>query len=1061
MVPAVLHDDPPVADLLGRPKPPLPILRLSIGRKLFIGMGCLLSLFLISVVVSYLQTQSIDREIREITEINTPISETVREMEVNVLNIATALLRYYHDGNPVYKKLAQEHMEGFDRSLADYKTLGTTQQYQASVLEINTLFERYRALAYTLSDLHDSEKTTVTNLLDISRKMTDLAQNKMESLAQGDDQKSAVKAHSVKQIENNLMFINRDLASYTSTHQPEWLEQFEADMGALSRSLNQYQNLRLTIAEQEMALELGKSHSLIQSRFQEFVDMDNHDVADINELLRLRDQLIAILENEVLNLVNHDISASKNSILQSIRKNILEITILLILGLVAGVLTGIILMLNITQPIKQLLRATEDLKFWRAYKPVNIQSNDEFQILGNSFNDMAVELQRAKSELQIAHHNLDTTVEERTRDLKESYAALAKLEQRFSQLLNSSPSAIYATSLDNPHRCMFVSRAFTELTGFDPDEIIGSPDFWLDHVHPDDRQCSTDNVNQALTSGSDTITYRFKHKNGDYRWLRDTFRIVKNVDGHPLEIIGAWTDITNEKTASLALQASEERFRIAAESSNDLIYEWDVKTGALLWYGDIDGALNYTPDVFPRTHEAWERNLHPEDQARIRDAIKKHLADPSVPFNQQYRIHTKNGQYKIWNDCGKLVIRDGRQTGTWVGSCTDLTKAKRLEQQFMQAQKMETIGLLAGGIAHDFNNLLTAIIGFSDMSLQSQELSATNREYINEVKGAGMRAADLTRQLLAFSRKQVIAPVILDLNGVVSSIEKMLRRLISENIQLTLTLEPALQHVNADASQLEQIVMNLAINARDAMPNGGRLMIETHNVELDQNYIQSHPEVKAGPYVMLAISDSGTGISQEDQARIFEPFFTTKEKGKGTGLGLATVYGIVKQSGGYIYLYSEMGMGTTFKVYLPPAESVERLPGTSAAAKQLMSKNNETILLVEDEISVRSLAHMILKSCGYKILEAKSGAEALHLSEQHKGPIHLLLTDVIMPGMNGYELASHLGPIFPDMRVLYMSGYTDDVITRQGILTEGTIFLSKPFTSEGLVRKIHEVLYNE
>ncbi|MGH8118998.1 MAG: PAS domain-containing protein, partial [Gammaproteobacteria bacterium] len=660
----------------------------------------------------------------------------------------------------------------------------------------------------------------------------------------------------------------------------------------------------------------------------------------------------------------------------------------------------------------------------------------------------------------IAHHDLDVKIEQRTSDLKESYKALAKLEQRFAQLLNSSPSAIYATSLDKPHLCRYVSHAFTELTGYEADEIIADPDFWLDHIHPDDRQLSTNGIDQASATGGGSVTYRFRHKKGEYRWIRDNFRLVNDAEGNPFEIIGAWTDITNEMTASHALKESEERFRIAAESSNDLIYEWDMDSGALLWFGDIDGALNYTPEVFPRTSEAWENSLHPEDQARIREAKNNHLANSTVPFDQQYRIRTRNGQYKIWRDCGKLVMRDGSQTGKWIGSCTDITKAKRLEQQFMQAQKMETVGLLAGGIAHDFNNLLTAIIGFSDMCLQSPDLDATNREYLNEVKGAGMRAADLTRQLLAFSRKQVIAPVILDINGVVSGMEKMLRRLIAENIRLTFTLEPALMRVNADPSQIEQIVMNLVINARDAMPNGGELMILTKNMELDKSYVTLHPEVTIGPYVMLAISDTGTGIPQEDQARIFEPFFTTKEKGKGTGLGLATVYGIVKQSNGYIYLYSELGMGTTFRIYLPPAEAREALPGTAPESRQLMSRNHETVLLVEDESNVRSLAHMILKSCGYNILEAESGDAALRLCDQQEGPIHLLLSDVIMPGMNGHELASRLLLRYPGLRVLYISGYTDDVITRHGILTEGTVFLSKPFTSEALARKVHDVLNN-
>ena len=733
-------------------------------------------------------------------------------------------------------------------------------------------------------------------------------------------------------------------------------------------------------------------------------------------------------------------------------------SLLLGLGLIFGLPSVIILTCNTSLPINRLINTIKNLTFGRTNKPIVTHTNDEFEILAKSFDDMAMELQRTKAELQIAYREQELKIEEQTKDLNESYQALERLEQHYSQLLNMNPSAIYATSLKKPHRCRFVSHAFTEITGYEAKEIYTDTNFWLDHVHPDDRPRIINEINQSMSVGIGTVTYRLRHQNGEYRWIRDAFRVINNEQGQPYEIVGTWTDITIEKMATRALQTSEERFRIAAENSNDLIYERDVVTGTLFWYGDVDGVLNYTPDEFSRTTTAWENSIHPDDQAALKAAIENHLANPAVPFDQQYRIRAKDGKYKIWRDRGKLVLRDGKSTGRWIGSCTDITKAKRLEQQFMQAQKMETVGLLAGSIAHDFNNLLTAIIGFSDMCLQSQELSATNTEYINEVKNAGMRAADLTRQLLAFSRKQVIAPVNLDINAVVSGMEKMLRRLIAENIHFTLTLAPSLKHVIADASQLEQIVMNLSINARDAMPNGGELMIQTQDVDMDNNYVVLHPEVIPGPYVMLAISDTGAGISREDQARIFEPFFTTKEKGKGTGLGLATVYGIVKQSRGYIYLYSEPGMGTTFKVYLPAAEHAGTLPGKLSDAQQLMSKNNETILLVEDETNVRSLAQMILKSCGYKILEAKSGDEALQICAQHKGPIDLLLTDVIMPGLNGHELATRLTSKYPDLQVLYMSGYTDDIITRHGILSEGTMFMSKPFSSEMLARKVHEVL---
>ncbi|MGH8119470.1 MAG: HAMP domain-containing protein, partial [Gammaproteobacteria bacterium] len=370
-------------------------MRLNIAKKLSIGMGFLMSLFLISVVVSYLQTHLISREIRAITEIETPISETTREMGIYILNIATAVLRYHQDGNPVYKNHSQVYMASFGRGLSVYKTLGTTQQHQQTELAIKKLFERYKALTYSSFNLHENAQSTVTNLLEVSKEMIVLTENRMESLLKTGDPQYVVKAQQIKRIENDINLINRDLASYTSTHQPEWLEQVEAGMVTLSRSLRDYQNLQLTVEEQDAALELGKFHSLIQTLFREFVAIDNQKETDINELLLLRDQLMGFLEHEVMNQVNLEMDSSKMSILRSIKKNTIGMTVLLILGLFGGVLTGILLTRNITQPIKRLVHGTEDLKYWRTYKPITIRTSDEFQTLADSFNEMAVELQRA------------------------------------------------------------------------------------------------------------------------------------------------------------------------------------------------------------------------------------------------------------------------------------------------------------------------------------------------------------------------------------------------------------------------------------------------------------------------------------------------------------------------------------------------------------------------------------------------------------------------------------------------------------------------------------------
>jgi signal transduction histidine kinase/CheY-like chemotaxis protein len=377
--------------------------------------------------------------------------------------------------------------------------------------------------------------------------------------------------------------------------------------------------------------------------------------------------------------------------------------------------------------------------------------------------------------------------------------------------------------------------------------------------------------------------------------------------------------------------------------------------------------------------------------------------------------------------------------------------------QLEQAQKMDAIGRLAGGVAHDFNNLLTVILGRTDILLHPLKPEDPMRRGIELIQRTAVRAADLTRQLLAFSRKQVLEPVVLDLSAVATDMKDMLGRLIGEDIALLTTPTPGLGRVKADRGQIEQVVMNLAVNARDAMPQGGRLILETANVELDDEYVRRHVGARPGPHVMLAVSDTGTGIPREIQAQIFEPFFTTKEQGKGTGLGLATVYGIVKQSGGYIEVDSEPGQGTVFRIYLPrldaAAVTVDRSVRPAAAAG-----GTETILLVEDEEGVRELARDILRASGYTVLEARNGAEALLLCERHQGPLDMLLTDVVMPRMSGRELAERLAPLRPELSVLYMSGYTDDAVIRHGVLAAGTAFLQKPFTPAALVQRVRETL---
>jgi signal transduction histidine kinase len=448
-------------------------------------------------------------------------------------------------------------------------------------------------------------------------------------------------------------------------------------------------------------------------------------------------------------------------------------------------------------------------------------------------------------------------------------------------------------------------------------------------------------------------------------------------------------------------------------------------------------------------------DLHNEGDPTNREQIRAFIRAGYRLADSETREHDRDGRPRVFLNNIVGFIEDGHLVRVW-GMQRDVSEQRHLEEQFRQAQKMEAVGQLAGGIAHDFNNLLTAILGNTQLLLRDLPPGDAKRGDVEEIRKASERAASLTRQLLAYSRRQMLQPEVLDLNVVVAEMDKMLRRLIGEHIALVTSLAPDLGRVRADPNQIEQVIVNLAVNARDAMPEGGKLTIQTCNVELDDSFTQAHLGSVPGSYALLTVTDTGAGMDASVRAHLFEPFFTTKEVGKGTGLGLATVYGIVKQSGGYISVYSEPAHGTAFKIYLPrispaPSSSVPQ-PKTGAA------RGSETILVVEDESAVLTLSRRALEAQGYVVLAASDGPAALRLVERHGGTIHLLVTDVVMPGLSGHELAGKLAVLRPGIRVLYMSGYPGDAVVQHGTLPEGSAFLQKPFSPDGLARKVRDVL---
>jgi two-component system, cell cycle sensor histidine kinase and response regulator CckA len=755
--------------------------------------------------------------------------------------------------------------------------------------------------------------------------------------------------------------------------------------------------------------------------------------------------------------------------------------------------------------------------------------------------------------------------------------ALRQSEEKYRMLVENS---LQGVAIIQGERIAFCNQAFAEISGYSTEELMSLPDT-KSMIHPDDREAVIQRYHERLRGKSAPRRYEYRiiNKDGSVHWL-EAFASRITYNGEPASQI-VQLDITERKQVEMSLQESEERFRLIAETVDEIFWMYDVEKDITTYLSPAFECIwNYPRERVIGKPGYHLEPIHPDDRPLV-EATAQYVRNQK-PYDYQYRIlrpdgsvrHIwdhgfpvieKNGQIKsyvgvgqditawkkaeealvdsreyfhqiinciadpvfvkdhehrmvlvndamcsfmglnreeilgstffdfmpdeisahLWEDeeevlqtgqkkisedilrnvqddefiviTKKSLLTDKDGNKQIIGVVRDITENKRMETQLLQAQKMEAIGILAGGVAHDFNNLLNVINGYSELLLEDLPPDNPIREDIEQINQAGQRAAALTSQLLAFGRKQILQAVILDLNDVISQMSKMLRRLIRENVEFVLAPDPDLGRIFADPVQIQQVVMNLAINARDPMPEGGKLIIETSNVELDRNYIQKHPVAKTGNYVMLAISDNGRGMDEDTRNHLFEPFFTTKERGRGTGLGLATVYGIVKQSGGFIWVYSEPGKGTTFKIYLPLVEG-EAAEFENQPDPITGYQGTETVLIVEDEASVRTLACRILQDRGYRVLEATEGLDALRIAKEYEGIIHMVVTDVIMPGLGGSKLVSRLETERPGIKALYISGYTDNAIVHHGILDSNVAFLQKPFTVNGLAHKVRDVL---
>ena len=1284
---------------------PAPPLLNRVGIKVGLGMGLLLSLFAFAGLVSLFQARVVEEKVREITEVAEPASAAAYEMEINVIGTGSGVLKYLQTGDDIHRQRVAKDEADFERFKAQYDRLVKTPKGRQLGDRVSLLYQEYKALGDTLMDQADRREVLFATIGENFQELDGILDNKIQVNITSHGPDGPEKLRASMSMEANIAEVGNWLGSYLRDPKEEYKLHIFDDTADFWQAFNQFKNYRLTQEEEGWAAELGDLFSQTQALSIEIIELEDDLNANLAELVDLQTRLDAVLDDEIQVLTNQDLAeATQIAVDMEARTNTM-VLLLLLGGLACGALIAVAITRGITDPVSKLVAASRAIARGDLSLRANIQSKDEFGILGDAFNEMTVQQQRA-------HDELEVRVQERTEELSQLNEVM-DLADEVARIVTSTLNIdeVYQKFALEVKKMVDFDRMNINI--IDYERGVYEIKYHFGEEAPQ-RPISFTGPLEGTTTGQVANTGRTLVQHDIARVprspvgekylkmrLRSNVKVPLIIKGRVIGTLGLRSRQVGaygpqeqailERLASqiapaletsqlyLRLQANMEEMDLADEVARivtstlniDEVYEKftlevkklvdfdrmninlidhearvftvkylagedmpgrevgrarplantrtqhiietgrtlvqaditkdsqfpeslaDAKAGLLssimvplVTKGQVIGVMRMrsrrvgfygpreqailerlashiapaleTSQLYLRLQANMEEMDLADEVARIvtstlnidqvyekfaqelkklvdfdrmniniidsttQTFLIKYLSGPSLPGRGKGDVVPMEGTKTQWvftngqaltpadsskeqNNGSILAATEKRYQNLGLRSCIAVPlisngsvigsmilrsckmgcygskeqailerlasqiapamenarlheERVRAEEQLSHAQRMESVGRLAGGVAHDFNNLLTAIMGYTQLSLGETSDESNVSSHLREIQKATQRATNLTSQLLTFSRHQVIEPKVIDLNDLIIDLDKMLRRLIGENIELVTLPAPDLDPVKVDRGQMEQVLMNLAVNARDAMPTGGKITVETANVIQNADYALRHPGASPGRLVMLSVSDTGTGIPEEVRDHIFEPFFTTKDVGKGTGLGLSTCYGIIQQGGGHIEVDSEPGQGTSFKVYLPVTdESYEaQLPQADTC---ILPQGQETVLLAEDEPLVRSMVATVLRDRGYSVLETANGAEALGMVQKHEGEdIQLLLTDVVMPQMSGPELAEQVWATHPDIKVLFTSGYTGDSISIVNNYPKSANFLPKPYLPEALVVKVREVL---